>query len=505
MGGPIGWQHGKRIHDDSATTVSIIKQQIEGIRKLGNVTAWMDMMRTARHPQQMWEVDYIRPREPMLEINDLIRQSEIILYGDYRNLTLRDGYKADIFQEVVFHTIRAHLRAEEGNFSACVEIFQELLRDWYDRVPIIRQSNLLMHCCLTFLCCKKWQESYDCLQKHWGLLKFCNPVDRDALGIWDNEIITRQIYWFFMQYSADFRYFYTSKLGVSSTVDIWNHKKIGLLHLLKKDHSWVVSFCSLPLYNHAQKLISELPVYHLTRNTPINYARLRFQKENKKVELPYSVAEKYAEEYKNSVIDDPRSVDKERQVDCLYSFFTFHRDVDRGVGAFARVWALLEEHYPRDELRLMLDAGCGLSAMECRFKERYHDNEIVYVGVDISEQVCNILKDALEFEYVHSDINRYLEHSDRFFDVILASRLLQCLPLEEARRFISLSSQRGKIIGASLETVDDIRDEMGEPINLHRTVMSAKEWIVEFEEHYNNLNYHIDNDILYICGTSKNT
>ena len=39
-------------------------------------TVWMDIIRTCRQPQVMWEVDYIEPRPEMDEVIDLIRKSE---------------------------------------------------------------------------------------------------------------------------------------------------------------------------------------------------------------------------------------------------------------------------------------------------------------------------------------------------------------------------------------------------------------------------------------------
>ena len=142
----------------------ILRVELDKITTPCDVTPWMDLIRTSRHPQVTWVVDYIEPRTELLEINKIIEQSEEIIYGDLRTLSMKEGYSADISQEVTFHTIRAHLRAEKGEIEQSIEIFTEILSKYYDYLPVIRQSNLLMHCSLAYLCTGDFDKSYECFK-----------------------------------------------------------------------------------------------------------------------------------------------------------------------------------------------------------------------------------------------------------------------------------------------------------------------------------------------------
>ncbi len=509
MGIPTtSWDYGEKVHDTIETLTELVKLQFCNLTSDTDVTLWMDLIRTCRHPQRFWEIDYIRPRFELNAINEKIRQSEIILYGNKRNLQLKDGYTADIFQEVVFHTIRGRLRQEEGEFKLSVEIFNELLEEWLIRIPRIRQSNLLVHACITFLCCNLWNESFEALQKHWAITKYTNARERDLEGIWDNEIILRQIYWFFMNHSNAFRNFYAAKLYISPSSDLWNHKKIALLNCLYYDDTWVVSFCSLSLYNHAKSLISGLPAYSPKPTTPLNFSNTIYKSSENRVMNP--VQQKYRDEFlRLSKGPQTASVCNSEANNYLFSYYSY-RDEDSDYIGDARntncLFTLISfADNKRDQpLSIMdtatsiLDAGCGLSF---GFLRRGGIRG-KYVGVDIAEQVCNTLKE-LDITCVHKDINEYLEQTSEKFELILCSRLLPHLTEIEIDQFLRHCSCHCHYIAIALDTVDDIRKDIGIEVNLHKTVKDADWWKNKIDEYFD-CSYKETPPYFYAYGTTKN-
>ena len=239
----------------------LVIEEFERIKKPIDVTCWMDLIRTVRHPGIFWVTDYIQPRQILLEMNDVIRDSEIYLYGDRQSMTLKDGYSADISQEVAFHTIRAQLRSEEGEISLSVDMFRKLYEKWYPKISVIRQSNLIVHWFRVSLCCKMFEEACECISRHEELIYTQDEKDRTELGLTDNQSIMNLAIWYFMKYSKELVLFIAKKNNLNPK-NIWNHKKTSLIDLLDTDNSWIVSFCSRSFYEHARIVYQDLPPWN---------------------------------------------------------------------------------------------------------------------------------------------------------------------------------------------------------------------------------------------------
>ncbi len=249
--------------------LELMQKEIDNLKTTGDVTGWMDLVRTCRQPQIFWKIDYIEASEKLKQINALIQKSEQILYENETSLNLRHGFIADSAQEIAFHTIRARMRSEEGKIGLSVSMFEAMLKKYYDIIPTIRQSNLLLHAYTSFLCSMRFEEAFECMNKHWFLLKYAEAPERVSLGLWDNETILHLIAWFFVKHVSKFKNFYISKTKIEPRM-MWNHKKISLSHFTDHDHSWVASTCGIPFYEHASAIMPSLPRYIRQKTTSDN-------------------------------------------------------------------------------------------------------------------------------------------------------------------------------------------------------------------------------------------
>lgn len=520
------WKYGTKIFNSVDAVSSALREELDKLKTPGDVTSWMDLVRVARHPQTLWSIDYICGVSALAEANQLIKESEILLYGDDESLTLKDGYSADIYQEITFHTVRAHLRAEEGKISTCIKMFEQMLEKYYDDLSVIRKSNLLMHAILCFLCCKKWDESFQLLQRHWNLLKYSTPQDRDALGIWDNEVILRSIYWFFIGNCMDFRNFYSSKMELPSSQVLWKHKKIGFLHLLEYDNSWVVSFCSLALYNHARTLMP-LPEYAIKHTTPIN--DIYTTPGNVHLAQPGKEEQKYLNRFQALLCKDYEHANFQDSIhlaevkDALFSYAHFGRNKTKERNIVTTLSMFINDktgHNVLEKSKSIIDAGCGTMLYDLGIRDFSGE----YAGVDVSEAVIKILtKSAASTKsaaYKHAEINTYLDKTQEFFELCWCCGTLTEMTESEIERFLHLAAQKTKILATAVELNDDWLEIEGigdwiqaaaekkgieipsKLINLHRTVWSASRWEKQVGKYFD-IQTLTDTNCLYIYGVSK--
>lgn len=493
--GPGSWQLGKAVYDTNKSLIELLRKELEDLPSKQDVTAWMDLVRTCRHPQTLWTIDYILPSKDLETVNELIRSSETILYGDKRNLSLLENYSADVYQEIAFHTIRAHLRAEENDFETALAIFSELLT-WLDRLPLIRQSNLLMHACLAFLCSRMWQESLDCLNRHWGMLKYADPSERDSLGLWDNEILMRQIYWFFMEYSHDFRSFYASKTGLLSN-ELWRHKKIGLLYLLSYDHSWVVSFCGRPFYEHACSIMPDLPKYQVQSSTPRNIRNISF--EQTPITQEADRKQSYLKRYDELSRQDTRAIDHDLLNDYLYSYLACDADRVQNFNKIIDLLILMDEIFGRsalDSAESIVDLGCGLTLMESGKIDSHK-----YLGVDISTEVDRRLRRA-GFECVHMPISNFIESTSTKFDIGIASRVLELLNIHQCHAALKFLSEHCNTVCITIDLTDQNVRLPNHIKCLNKISQTIDQWKDSISR-YCSGEYRESEDLLHFCGRKR--
>ena len=54
------WTYGAKSFKSVDAIVDVLKSELDKIREPCDVTAWMDLVRTARHPHILWKIDYIQ-------------------------------------------------------------------------------------------------------------------------------------------------------------------------------------------------------------------------------------------------------------------------------------------------------------------------------------------------------------------------------------------------------------------------------------------------------------
>lgn len=486
--------------------IEVVRKQFKLLKTSppGDVTDWMDLIRTCRQPYMLWEIDYIKPRPELLEVNDFIRQSEEILYGSKSKLSLINGYQAEISQQSAFNCIRTHLRAEEGDCELGQSMISEMLEQHYDDLPIIRQSNLLFHACLISLCCNSFQKSFECIEKHWALLKYLPPDDRVQLGIWDNHVILQMIYWSFCKYVNEFKDFYSIKTNTNSN-DIWNHKKIALLHFLEYDNAWMASFCGLSFYNHARKQFPSLPQYEQKRSTPTNIDSLIYRDDDMFSKTNLVGEEKYYYiQYNHEISMTSRAFNIDKAEDCLYSYYHYQNDYMQDIADKRNLYQFVSENISenKEDKRFgsVLEPGCGINSLGNLLSWDY-------IGIDISEKVCNILREK-QINHIHSSITVFLEKTEQYFDLCFACKILSHLAPHRLNMFLKLCAEKCKYLAALISTVDDYRSDILSPkqvtktVNLHKTVRPPEIWINLLNPYFN-IKHKILGDELYVFCTSK--
>lgn len=485
----------------------IIRSKIESIRHGGDATGWMDICRTARQPQTLWNIDYIEPREFLSPINDLIRESEIMLYGNKTNIFLKEGYSADLQQQSSFNTIRAHLRSEEGDFESALLIFQSLLDSFYDKLTVIRQSNLLMHCCLAFVCCGKFRDSYQCFNKHWILLKSLSEDQRLELGIWDNHVILHMIYWHISAHVPDFKDFYEIQSG---TQEMIAHKKIPLLKCLEYDQTWCASFMGLPFHKHFCKLYPEFPKWTKLKTTPENFLPMWEKNPGQsfrddKQSSP-TIEKKYYERYNKQFLPHTRPIEDEVE-NCLYSYYYFQDSQAHEVLLQDNLNIFANNHTNFDNLKYILSVGPGRVCPNYSYKQ---DMTLV----DISEVVCDQFNHLIEqannprLTMIHSCMSKFALKTDRIFDVCMARDVLQNLSPSRLDIFLNSISQKIKYLIALIDLDKDVRTDIlsessfAHEAVLHKSILSKDEWIELLQLNFDVI-YELRGSHLYVCGKPK--
>lgn len=473
---------------------SLLRLQLETIRVPCDATAFMDLCRESRQPQLLWMVDYIEARPLMSEVADVIRQAEKILYGDTKSMKLLTGYTANIYQEIAFHTIRMHLRAEEGDIQGALGILNTMVGDWFDRIPVIRQSNLLVHACFVYMCCKEFAASFECYEQHWLLLKHSSASDRVELGIWDNHVLLQMGYWFFIKHNKDFADFYAIQTKVADPATIWMHKKIPLLNFLDYDHSWLVAFCSLPFYRHACSLMPSLPIYEKKPSTPVNHLYYLDEGQQQFQEATSELVgwEKYYFEQFNHENRSDHLNNVDLSDSALYSYLHFHTDYDKDKRDQAELLNFLEGNYHSSLYTSVLDAGCGPHPVSFPNKS--------YVGVDVAEHICNLLKEQ-HIDNVHMSAPLFLLNTQSHFDLCFANDLLAHLSEQRLEIFLENCAKKCDVLVAGIDLESDNRKNIlvrsdNPTIELHLSLHSADEWIQKIKKHFRVMTQYVSGNRL---------
>ena len=225
-----------------------------------DITEVLDLCRTSRHPAIAWSVDFVEPRPEMAKITELISSLDASIYTTSDSIILKENIKADIYQLSAFQNIRAHIRAEKGEISEAIKIYEQFTDKHLEELDLSRRSNLLFSISIAYLCTRQFKKSFHYYNELWYEIKYADPSARFQSGGIDSWILLNCVYWFFIKHVDDFRHFISSDLKLYNK-DIWNHKKISFLNILHDDNSWVASLVGIGFYNEAARLMPSLPTY----------------------------------------------------------------------------------------------------------------------------------------------------------------------------------------------------------------------------------------------------
>lgn len=442
-----------------------------------NATAWFDVMRQCRHPAFLWEIDFIKPHEQLASVNDHVRKSEILLYGSKTGMQLAQGYRTESYQEVCFHTIRAYLRAEEGDFDASMEIFNSLdewLEDPDVNLVCIRRSNLIMHLFKAHMCMRDFDKSYMYFKKHWFLLKYAGPKSRINDGLWDNMMIMYMLMCFFIEYTDEFKIYLSTQQDLELD-NLHKHKKVGLMHLLSNDHSWVVSQFSLPFYNKARSLLPTLPEYEIKDFTPRNKETVIPERKNSLGKVYPGWQGQFFERLCEEVSTDGGSI--ETFDNLLYSFAHFGKDYTRDHKMEQKLFDLLEANHGPSWSETIY-AGCGLAKLYGKFKGKV-------TCVDVAEQMI-YEGEQRGIPIVHSSIEKFMStDSDTRYDLFFASGLLEHLGEFSIDRLLKECVSKVGVIYLYIETVERELDlHVIGAMQLHRTLKPREWWEQKILPHF---------------------
>lgn len=470
-----------------------------------DVTSWMDLIRTCRQPQVMWEVDYIEPKKGLNRINDIIRQSEDILYESKYSIDLKPCYTTDLSAQSAFNTIRMHLRAEESDIDGALKILDQMISKLYDELPTIRQSQMLFHACLIYLCCKEFNKSHEYFEKHWALTKYASPSDRISLGIIDNQVLLQMVYWFFIKYSNDFQDFYVVKNKIK-VADIWGHKKISLLYFLEYDPAWAISLCSLAFYNHAQTWAQTLPTYEKKRSTPTNVDKIWMDDErsifsdNVNLTGPEKV---YFEMFNRELsVINMRCPEFNKSADYLYSYYHYQTDYAALSNLKMSLVFFLKKFIDVTTIDSIIEVGSGINM--CAIPGVLPSK---HIAVDISEKVCEVLRET-HSHYAHADMCSFISETEDHFDLCFACDVLASLSPYRLQTFLTICREKCKYLAAIISTENNIKTDILSSlhhirsINLHKTVQSAEDWTKMLSKDFD-IETKIEGNLIYVFGKSK--
>jgi len=461
---------GFRMEDMAKVMPSKLKTAFDMLKNSEDVSYWFDLVRQCRHPSMLWDIDFILPRDPVNLVNEYIQKSEKLLYDSDTSLQLKEPYTADIYQEVTFHTIRAYLRAEEGDFDASLKIWDNLT-SWLEKLSLVRKSNLLFHLFKCYLCTNRFQKSYNYFCQHWYLIKYCSMSDRFNEGIWDNMSIMYMIMSFFIEHTDEYKLFLSTQDDIVFE-NLHKHKKVGLIYSLSYDHSWIVSQLSLDYYNKAREYFSTLPEYKTLDTTPRN-TKFFMPQRNLFHENKYQGWQKH---YYEKLLSEG---DKEGvHIDCLnnyfYSFYHFSKDYKYEESIESELFEFLRKHQSSESS--VLYSGCGLCFSQNKFK-------CAVQYVDISEQMVYEGQQK-DIEITQMSIDTFLSRTSLFFDLLFSCGVLEHLSKYQIGIVLEKSAAVVSSICCYIETIENKFEMDILQFFMHRTVKPIDWWKEKFEQYF---------------------
>lgn len=437
------------------------------------IDEWVYLIRQARHPDFIWDIDYIQPTDELQKINLLIDQSEDVLFESKNSLKLKSNYTVDLNALAIFNIIRAYRKAEKLEYTDSLQIWNELYESDYFRLTPIRQSNLLMHMHIAFMCFKDFEKAFACYSKHLLFTKILPFKQQHTYGVLDNSSIMYFIQCFFARHVPEFLSFITNKLDALER-EMLIHKKVEVLEFLPIQ--FYVQILSKTFYDLAKSTMP-LPNYDLSTF---------IKNKHSPVERVETILEKQYIECLNSPYSSKSEINA-RKWDLLLSNQSESKsDQSKDLIDFLDDYGL---HY--DEV---IDVGCGLS----NIPKIYFENKNL-VRVDASNFASNYW--AAKDPIIEMSGEEYLKNSQEF-DLCFCSNVLPAMP--SPVEFLQQCHSKCKYLAASLAYASiGIVPSGSLTIEMWANNLSCDEWVKIIGKYFDIKHVNSIDGILYVIGQKR--
>lgn len=460
----FGWsKHPKHL-------ISIAKNMFPYLTNIKIIDEWIYFVRQCRHPSNLWETDYLIPSNILVQCNELIDQSDNILFEQKDSTKLKEQYECSFKSFCFINIIRAYRRAESDDFESSLKIWDELYEEYLLEFTVLRQTNLLLHLFVVYLCSNQLEKAMDCLRKQWFLLRNQKESDRYGMGIWDNNIVANIILFYFSIYNTDLRNKICDLLSVNE-LEYNTHKKYILKPYLTT--SLIATICSKPFYDLAVKNFN-LPVceeFLISDRTVLN--------------------EKYQNSlileqiFNTDLIDDNLLNINQKKWELWYS-----EAKSNSSGPLIDLLSSIGIGYSS-----VIDLACGLSEKSYVF---FKNNKLT--SIDCCQSVHDYWKNKGR-EVIVDIAERYLQNCNKF-DLCFCSDSFSYFV--NPQQVMKLISQKCKYFALMV-----CCDEMGYfPVEdgIIKTCVNTKnknEWISIFKENFKIVKKHEDGAFVFLIGESN--
>lgn len=442
------------------------------------VDEWLYLVRQSRHPNYLWDINYIKPSTILLQVNKLIKESEKILFNHIDDIELKKQYQCGPDALLLFNVIRAHVDAEQGQIEHSMLLWDKLYNMNVSSISLIRQCNLFMHLYTVFLCTKQFDKAYSCYLKLLSMIKISSLKTQHEMGILDNICLVSHIQNFFVRHVPEFLVFLSTRLNVSDR-SLLIHKKTMALELMPLQ--LIIQVCSRSFYDHARSLMP-LPDYNIDE----------FLMANKP--LPMKAESEWHVKY-NEVLGSQYSTKLEisaRKWDLIW-----HTIVNKPVDKYLQE----QNDYTVDLIDFLddvnldyssvLDVGCGIASKPMQY---FHDRTLT--RIDISNFIANywLAKNPI----IEASAEEFFSRVTQNFDLCFCS---MCLPaMIDPMHFLEQCKLRCKYLVASIQhSTDGLRPVSSQLVKAWHDNVDADTWVKRVTNYFDIKHItQIDSNILVI-------
>ncbi len=465
--------------------VKAVELMFNHLRHMSSIDEWIEIVRESRHPDVLWDINYITPSPHMEKINNLIRKSEGILFQKEDPLAtdgavvLKDQYTALPKNMSILYTIMAYLKAEDGKLDESLAMWDYAYDNHLYNADITRKSTLLTHLTTAYLCSNNFDKSLECFKKHWALLRYSTEKIRYRCGIWDDLTCINIVYYFFARHVPRFSSFWAKHLGIGES-SLRCGKKFFINEFT--DLQFIVQMCSKPYYDYAKMSMPELPDYD-----PSMFTTTAKQKEIQAQDIPDEL-NMYEENYMKCIHSQQclPAFEKESVVWDMWNSYHWdsssdEHDMDKGSELLVKFFTNIDE-VTDDEISgivapdSVLDLCCGTSGVI--YDHFLHQR---LTQVDISTYAYNYCKDQGRV-IIKQPAEIYLDETEEQFDLCVCCLSLSYLTSLDA---ILLSiSKKCKYFVASIVYGAQIFPFSVGGIDLNKTTQRKEWWEKQLSKYF---------------------